>query len=389
MKKKIIKLIALITLCATMLLCFSACGGQEIAADDDGKWGKNVTWEFKQATQTLTIEGTGDMENVTLKDVTQTKTDWIAIRNSVKKVVVGSGITGIGSYTFYGMTALEEVSLSSDLTKIGKCAFAFCASLKEVKFPAALAEIGDSAFEGCYSLSEAKLPVTTTVIGERAFAYCRNLTTLLVPGEISTLKRWTFKECEKLSTVALNKSVKSLAGFDALYKDAFEDSAKTKSSDAKYVDYTGETAISVWRYIDGAVYEKDNGAAYKTDKKAFGDKYSYNAPAIDGYVLDTAKSKETYSGTVIDLGETEDIIFHYVKKADAQKPAGNTDADKNDTTNNNGADKGSDGMSTGTVIALCIFGVVIVGVIVGAVIVIRSDKKGNKSTTVRKNDKKK
>ena len=88
MKNKFIKLTALFTLLATVLLCFAACGGQEIASDDSGKWSKDITWEFKQANQTLTIEGTGNMANATLKEVSETKTDWVAIRSSVKRIVI-------------------------------------------------------------------------------------------------------------------------------------------------------------------------------------------------------------------------------------------------------------------------------------------------------------
>ena len=387
MKNKIIKLIALITLAATMLLCLAACGGQEIAADAKGEWGKNVKWEFKQSTQTLTIEGSGDMNNATLKEVTETNVAWATIRNSVKKVVIGEEITGIGDYAFYSMPYLEEVSFASTVTKIGKCSFAFCISLKEINLPATLTEIGDSAFEGCYSIETVQLPTTLETLGERAFAFCRSINTLLIPSELTTLNKWTFKDCEGLKTVVLNESIKSIESFDKLYKSAFEGSGVTKSSAATYVSYTGETEIKIWRYIGDEIYGKDNGNPYKVDKKAFGDKYSYNAPAIDGYVLDTDKCKEKYSGTVTNFGESQEFKFYY-KKAEAQKPAETTDTSK-DNVKDDAAKPADTGMDSGTVIALCIFGVVIVGVIVGAVIVIRSDKKGNKSTTVRKNDKKK
>ena len=138
----------------------------------------------------------------------------------------------------------------------------------------------------------------------------------------------------------------------------------------------------------------DNIIEIKNVSKSFGEKYSYAAPALDGYVIDTAKCKESYSGLVVNLGNAEngyakqEFKFYYKKASAPSTPAETTPSTPStDTTTKNEQTENSDksGMSTGTIVALCIFGVVIVGVCVGAFFVIRSDKKGNKSTTVRKN----
>ncbi len=440
MKNTIIKLISLIILCATVLLCFAACGGQQIAADANGEMG-NISWKFTQSNQTLTLDYKGDpakdngmMTNQTMKSVTETNEKWAGIRSSVTKVVIEDGFTSIGDYVFYGMSYLQTVEIPETVTKIGKCSFAFCLSLWEIDFPSALTDIGESAFEGCYVLGAepindgkesivrpVKLPESLKTIGERAFAFCRNIHTLLIPAKLSgdtPLKKWAFKDCTALNTLALHEDVKTNyrakleadAGkalsdsefdkkFNAMYADAFTGSGMPKNTEkVKYVTYTEGTTIYVWRYIyDTAkekyvVYDKiapDDkkpdvkvDAPYKTDTKSFGDKYSYTAPKIDGYVLDTSMGKDKYSGTVITLGSEQVFKFHY-KKAEATKPSAtdtNT-AKPEDTT----PESSEDGMGTGTIVALCIFAVVIVGVCGAAFFVIRSDKKNNKSRTVRKN----
>ena len=411
MKNKSIKLIALITLLATVLLCFAACGsGQTVAADAKGKIG-DVDWDFRSSNQTLTLSASVpcDMKDLTQEYVTTTNTAWANIRSSVKTVVIEDGITSIGDYTFYGMTYLTDVSIPASVTKIGECAFTFCASLSKVNFPSSLTSIGMSAFEGCYSLTSVTLPTSLKTIGVRAFAYCRNISTLLIPSNLTSIGHWAFKQCENLSTVALNANVKANIGknFDTFYADAFEDSSKTKSSDAIYVNNVGETEIKVWRYVfdeeanEYVVYDKENkegsdekvAKPYKAETKSFGEKYSYAAPALDGYVLDTSKCKESYTGLVIDLGNADnnykkqEFKFYYKKAAVVTTPAETTPStpSTDTTTKNEQTETSSEGLSTGTIVALCIFGVVIVGVCVGAVLVIRSDKKGNKSTTVRKN----
>lgn len=59
------------------------------------------------------------------------------------------GITVLGTYAFYGCTALAEVTLSEGMTEINTGTFAFCTSLQTLRLPAGIRSVGANAFAGC------------------------------------------------------------------------------------------------------------------------------------------------------------------------------------------------------------------------------------------------
>ena len=100
------------------------------AAYDSGKCGENVTYSFVSSTGTLTISGTGDMNNcASLKDM-----PWNAYCSSIKKVVINNGVTSIGSCTFYDCTGLTSVTIPNSVTSIESSAFDSCRRLEKVYY---------------------------------------------------------------------------------------------------------------------------------------------------------------------------------------------------------------------------------------------------------------
>lgn len=79
-----------------------------------GSCGDNVTWSYDANSCTLTISGSGDMEDY---DATYDRDDETYYNptypwpSSVAKLVVKDGVTRLGSFAFYKCTSLVEVSL--------------------------------------------------------------------------------------------------------------------------------------------------------------------------------------------------------------------------------------------------------------------------------------
>ena len=370
MKNKILKLSILIILAITLTLSFVSCGsGENIADDASGSW-EGISWEYKKEGQTLTLTGTGDMKNASSAD----KIGWAQIRSSVKKVILSDTLTSIGDYAFYGMTSLESIKLSQNIKSIGKYAFSFCSSLANISLPDGISSIGESAFEGCSALTMVKVPSTVTYLGNRVFAFCRQLKTVILSCQLENgVGSWSFKECEALSAVCATEST-------AFAKDAFEDAA---------IDTTKVKTLIADKVTINVYYKDTDGNTIKEarapETKTVGDSYSVVAAAIEGYTVDGA---ESYTGIVLGDKEAYDFTFKYKKNAVVQAPE-----KPEETTPDNSSTSKDNGVSVGTVIALCIFGVVILGVCIGAFMLIRADKKQKKSsTTVRnktKNQKKK
>ena len=168
------------------------------AADliDSGSCGKNATWElYKDGT--MYIKGTGamtdyDFDYNTETKVTITNVPWYATHlSSIKKIVIESGITYVGAYSFMDCDAVTEVELPDTLTTIGENAFWLCNELKTIKIPSSVTEIGKRAFGGCLELTEVELPEGLKTIGHMAFNDC-GAETVTIPGSVKKIPSEAF-----------------------------------------------------------------------------------------------------------------------------------------------------------------------------------------------------
>lgn len=84
----------------------------------------DVTWNFDAATGTLTIGGTGAMADYEQTSDGQTTAPWAFISDKITRVVIGEGVTKVGSNAFQGCTALNDVFVKGTGTlTIGTAAF--------------------------------------------------------------------------------------------------------------------------------------------------------------------------------------------------------------------------------------------------------------------------
>lgn len=116
---------------------------EEIAS---GSCGEALTWSLNAAGD-LTVSGTGDMT-----DFAATGAPWAEYRDQVKLVIVGRGVTSIGSSAFQDCKNLETVSLPGSLTALGKAAFLRCGKLTNITLPASLKSVGEDCFTDCEKL---------------------------------------------------------------------------------------------------------------------------------------------------------------------------------------------------------------------------------------------
>lgn len=130
--------------------------------------GEQLEWKLENGT--LTIYGTGKMDDFTRQfGVTEEITaPWSG--QQITQVVIESGITSVGDYAFWGCGQLKAVTLPDTVTRIGKFAFEGCDLLQEITLPDGIAEIGKKAFSKCGSLTAITLPASVGTLGEDVFA---------------------------------------------------------------------------------------------------------------------------------------------------------------------------------------------------------------------------
>ncbi len=149
------------------------------AATYSGTCGDNLTWTYDDITCTLTISGTGCMNNFT-SEYGHVDTPWYKHRVYIKSIIIEDGVTTIGNHAFNCCQSLESVTIPTTITDIGDYAFNDCDKLKEVIIPNSLQKIGHRAFYSCGLLTNITIPESVTSIGTSAFAYCPQIARITV-----------------------------------------------------------------------------------------------------------------------------------------------------------------------------------------------------------------
>ena len=162
--KKALALLALLAAVCGLLTFFAAA---ESAVVESGACGENLTWTL-DAAGTLTVSGTGAMGDYY-------RAPWYSNRDSIKAVVIESGVTAIGDRAFSGCSSLSSITIPESVTAIGDWAFSGCSSLTSINIPEGVTTIGKYAFDGCSSLTGITIPESVTAIGDFAFSGCDSL----------------------------------------------------------------------------------------------------------------------------------------------------------------------------------------------------------------------
>ena len=169
----------------------------------------SMDWSFDETTGTLTITGTGPMEDYRLSN----HAPWYAVKDIVRTVVVDDNITTIGDYAFHGFDALTEIVLPDSLTAIGSYAFLNCDILTNIAIPDGVTSIGGSAFSRCKSLKSLTIPDSVTSVGSYAFSGCSALTDIMLPGSVTTIENYTFSGCTGLKSITIPDDVTSIGSY--------------------------------------------------------------------------------------------------------------------------------------------------------------------------------
>ena len=164
----------------------------------DGTYGDNVYYAYDSTTKTLYIFGTGDMKNYNGLNM-----PWDNYRTAITTVVIGHGVTYIGSMAFNDCTGLTSIEIPASVTGIGHDAFSGCTSLASIEIPASVTKIGEMIFSGCTSLASIEIPASVTSIGRFAFENCTGLTSIEIPASVTSIESNPFWGCSSLKTISV------------------------------------------------------------------------------------------------------------------------------------------------------------------------------------------
>ena len=171
-------------------------------AEESGTCGKHLKWKLT-AEGVLTITGTGEMYNYR-----GSSRPWSLY--SIKQVIIGDGVTTIGSDVFRECSFLTSVTIPNSVTTISSDAFSYCRALTSVTIPNSVTTIGSGAFSYCSSLASITIPNSVTTIEGGTFSYCSSLASITIPNSITTIGDRAFSYCTSLTSITIPNSVAAI-----------------------------------------------------------------------------------------------------------------------------------------------------------------------------------
>ena len=242
----------------TLVMLLALLPATALAADPttSSSCGENLTWTLTKnedgTTYTLTISGTGEMEDYTVGGAPwHVALGAAANRKQITEIVLPNGLTHIGNNAFL-QAAVTKVEIPNTVVSIGTNAFWKCNTI-ETTLPASVRELGATAFYGTFVVNvdannpylcseengkvlyskdkttlyqvsqdcagDFTIPSTVTTINDFAMNGCANVTgELVIPDSVQTIGRSAF-EGTGFTSLNLGNSVKEI-GVSAFYKCA-------------------------------------------------------------------------------------------------------------------------------------------------------------------------
>ena len=177
---------------------------------NNGPCGKDSSYHFDNKTKTMTIEGTGYMENYTIGC---DEIPWDNYKNYIEKVVIKEGIERIGSSSFMDCENLKSIELSDSVTTLGEYSFENCISLIDINLSDSLKTIESGVFKSCISLKQIQLPKIMEKIERQVFYNCKSLMKIEISNGIKEIYERTFEKCSSLEEIILPESIISISNY--------------------------------------------------------------------------------------------------------------------------------------------------------------------------------
>ena len=181
-----------------------------------GPCGTNAAYGYNPETATLTISGTGKMQEVGYTS----DRPWYNYRDEIKTVEIEDGITSISNCAFQ-QTDISGIIVPDSVKTIGSSAFMQCENLTQASIPEGVTSLGASAFYECSKLENFYVPGSVKNINSTTFGNCTSLKDVVIGEGVTSIGLWSFKSCTALTNVLIPDSIKTID------EDAFEFAGNT------------------------------------------------------------------------------------------------------------------------------------------------------------------
>ena len=126
--------------------------------------------------------------------------------------MIPDSVISIGDYAFSVCSGLTSITIPDSMTSIGMGAFAGCSGLNSVVIGNGVTSIGNGAFWGCNSLTNIVIPASVTFIGSTAFYSCSGLTNVEIGNGVTSIGDFAFSKCSSLISVVFKGNAPEING---------------------------------------------------------------------------------------------------------------------------------------------------------------------------------
>ena len=125
------------------------------------------------------------------------------------KNIIFNGCKEIGTNTFKGCSAIQQINIPEGVTRIGEDAFSECKSLESIIIPNGVETIEMSAFEFCDNLRKISFPPSLKTIKWYAFRCCSSLDSISLPG-LNSIGIDAFNGCTNLKELRVPSTLEKI-----------------------------------------------------------------------------------------------------------------------------------------------------------------------------------
>lgn len=211
------KIISIVMAVVMMMTVMSTAVSVSAASASTAIPGTNISYTLQNGT--LTVNGEGEIPNYTNTQ----NAPWGSynIKNTISRIIIGSGITAIGNYAFSNLDNLTTVMLFAEgrLKRIGDYAFFYDCSLMSIDIPKSVQTVGEHSFYHCEKLSDIKTDASAS-FATYAFAHCDMIGSVNAPNA-KYFGKYCFTDSSNLSTFNAPKATlgERVFGFDSNVKN--------------------------------------------------------------------------------------------------------------------------------------------------------------------------
>ena len=241
-----------------------------------GTCGDNLTWTLRDGV--LTISGTGEMT-----DQSSESAPWYVYRSRFERVVIEDGVTSIGSYAFWNLDNLVDVSIAGSVTRVGEWSFSDCAGLTEIEIPEGVVTIESHAFRWCTFLQKVTIADTVTTMGSGVFSECEKLLEVKLSAGLKEIPTSTFYNCFDLKSIVIPDGVESIG--DNAFNSCFDLREVTIPDSVKAIGSNSFSRCGFSRIVIPASVSEVEDFAFSDNSKLKVVIFQGDAPSIEYYAF--------------------------------------------------------------------------------------------------------